>query len=71
LPYSQRVAIIEESLRGYLEKIEGKELEKYVKVIPSRTKTQPQLIPYRYFHFICDNCGEEYEEAVVYSVAKS
>jgi len=73
LPYSQRTAIIEESLAAYLEKVnaEIKELEKYVKVIERKPRPQPQLIPYRYFHFICDNCGEEYEDAVVYSVAKS
>jgi len=69
LPYTQRTAIIEESLASYLDKLNAKELKKYVKVIPAKPK--PQLIPYRYFHFICDNCGEEYEDAVVYSVAKS
>ena len=47
----------------------SKKLSNYVKVIP--TKPKPQLIPYRYFHFICDKCGEEYEDAVVYSVARS
>ena len=69
LPYTKRTAIIEESLAAYLDKLNAKELEKYVKVIERKPK--PQLISYRYFHFICDNCGEEYEDAVVYSVAKS
>ena len=69
LPYTQRTAIIEESLREYLDKLNARELEEYVKVIS--TKPQPQLIPYRYFHFVCARCGEEYEDAVVSSVAKN
>jgi len=71
LPYNQRTAIIEESLREYLDKLNAKGLEKYVKVIETKPKHQSRLIPYRYFHFICDNCGGEYENATVYSVARS
>lgn len=71
LPYSQRTAIIEESLQVYLEKLNAKELEKYVKVIEPKPKPQPKLTPYYLLNFICDKCGDEYEEDTAYSYAPS
>ena len=67
------IEVLEKALEFYQKNYKSpkkpKKLSNYVKVIP--TKLKPQLIPYRYFHFICDRCGEEYKNAVVYSVAKS
>ena len=74
LPYSQRVAIVEESLRRYLDKIslESKELEKYRKIIPAKPqKPQPKLAPYRLRGFECDKCGNEYYDEIAYSYAPS
>lgn len=73
LPYSQRTAIIEGSLAGYLEKLNAKELEKYVKVIERKPKieSKPKLIPYYPLNFICDNCGDEYRQDTAYSYARS
>ena len=73
LPYSQRTAIIEESLGAYLEKVnaEIKELEKYRKIIPAKPKPQPKLNPYFLEGFICDRCGGEYVEETAYSYAPS
>jgi hypothetical protein len=74
LPYSQRTAIIEESLREYLNKIslESKELEKYRKIIPAKPKKpQPKLSPYRLEGFECDRCGDEYYDETAYSYAPS
>ena len=69
LPYSQRTGIIEESLAAYLEKLNSKELEKYVRVIEH--KPQPKLSPYYLEGFICDRCGGEYVEEAAYSYAPS
>jgi len=69
LPYSQRTAIIEGSLREYLEKLNEKELEKYRKIIEPKPK--PKLSPYFNINFTCDNCGDEYVGDVVYSYARS
>jgi len=69
LPYSQRTAIIEESLREFLEKLNEKELEKHRKIIKPRPK--PKLTPYFNINFTCDNCGDEYVEDVAYSYATS
>jgi hypothetical protein len=74
LPYSQRTAIIEESLATYLDKLNAKELEKYRKIIPAKTKPkkhQPKLTPYSYANFICDNCQNEYEQTTAYSYARN
>lgn len=75
LPYSQRTAIIEESLKEYLSKLslESQALEKYVKVIKHKpkSKSQKKLSPYHLSNFICDNCGNEYVENTAYSYAPS
>lgn len=74
LPYSQRTGVIEESLREYLNKIglENKELEKHVKIIPTKSKKpQPKLTAYLHANFICDNCGDEYEQDTAYSYARN
>jgi hypothetical protein len=74
LPYSQRVAIVEESLRRYLERVslESKELEKYRKIIPAKPqKSQPRLTPYCLRNFECDRCGNEYYDETAYSYAPS
>jgi hypothetical protein len=74
LPYSQRVGIVEESLRQYLNKISlgSKGLEKYKKIVqPKPKKTQKELTPYRLECFSCDNCGDEYYDGIAYSYAPS
>lgn len=73
LPYTQRTAIVEESLRQYLNKIslESKELEKYRKVIPAKPKPQKKLTPYRLRGFECDRCGSECYDETAYSYAPS
>ncbi len=71
LPYTQRTAIIEESLASYLDKLNKKELERYVKVIERKPKSQPKLKPYFLRRFECDSCGEEYVEETAYSYAPS
>ena len=71
LPYTQRTAIIEENLAGYLDKLNAKELEKYVKVIPAKPKPQPKLKPYFLRNFECDRCGNEYYDETAYSYAPS
>jgi len=74
LPYSQRTAIIEESLREYLNKIslESKELEKYRKIIPAKPKKpQLKLSPYRLEGFECDRCGDKCYDETAYSYAPS
>lgn len=73
LPYSQRTAIIEESLRQYLNKIslESKELEKYRKIIQPKPKSQKKLSPYHLEGFECDRCGGEYYDEIAYSYAPS
>lgn len=70
LPYSQRTAIIEESLRAYLDKLNTKALEKYRKIIlakPKKSKSKPKLTPHFNANFICDNCGDRYEQDTAYS----
>ena len=71
LPYSQRTATIEESLRRYLDKIslESKELEKYRKII--QPKPLKKLSPYHLRGFECDGCGGEYYDETAYSYAPS
>ncbi len=64
-------AIIEESLAVYLEKVNAKELEKYVKVIECKPKPQPELSPYFLRGFGCDRCGSEYYDETAYSYAPS
>ena len=71
LPYTQRTAIIEESLAGYLDKLNAKELEKYVKIIECKPKPEPKLKPYFLRRFECDNCGDEFAEETAYSYAPS
>jgi hypothetical protein len=71
LPYSQRTAIIEESLATYLDKLNAKELEEYVKVIERKPKPQPKLAPYFLRNFECDRCGNEYYDETAYSYAPS
>jgi hypothetical protein len=74
LPYSQRTAIIEESLRAYLDKLSAKELERYRKIIPPKIKPkklQPKLTAYLHANFTCDNCGDEYYNDTAYSFARN
>jgi len=71
LPYRQRTAIIEESLVAYLDKLNAKELEKYVKIIERKPKPQPKLKPYFLRNFECDRCGNEYYDETAYSYAPS
>jgi len=71
LPYTQRTAIIEESLAGYLDRLNAKELERYVKVIERKPKPQSKLKSYFLRNFECDNCGNEYCDETAYSYAPS
>ena len=72
LPYTQRTALIEQSLREFLDKIsqKSKELQKYRRIIQFK-KPQPQLSPYHLSNFICDNCGDELYNTVAYSYASN
>jgi len=54
-----------------LEKVNAKELEKYVKVIECKPKPQPELSPYFLRGFGCDRCGSEYYDETAYSYAPS
>lgn len=66
------VEVLEKSLESYEREKEikaEKELEKYRKIIPAKSK--PKLTPYPHTNFTCDKCGEEYEQETAYSVARN
>jgi len=70
LPYSQRTAIVEESLSAYLDKInqESKELEKYRKIIEPKPK---KVFFHPHQNFTCDKCGAGFQNETAYSYATS
>ena len=70
LPYSQRTAIVEESLSAYLDKInqESKELEKYRKIIEPKPK---KVFFHPHQNFTCDKCGASFQDETAYSYATS
>jgi len=70
LPYSQRTAMVEESLSAYLDKInqESKELEKYRKIIEPKSK---KVFFHPHQNFTCDKCGASFQNETAYSYATS
>lgn len=67
------IEVLEKSLelyqKNYKKPKKTKKLSNYVKVIQS--KPQRQISPYHLSNFICDKCGDEYEQDTAYSYAPS
>lgn len=65
------IEVLEQALefyqKNYKSPKKSKKLSTQVKVIAAK----PKLSPYCLKGFICDNCGDEYEEQTAYSYAPS